>query len=184
MCDHAERRPTAKRDSLGRITVVMQCPCGAALGILRYADLNGLPLGDLPPFDEAAHEALTTAVWKAEQARRDLERRMSEDAPRAEGDWWERYDAYLESPAWREKRELVLRRDRGRCKAQLHGCRGSATEVHHVRYTHVGREPLFDLEAVCGHCHRDLTVMDRQGRKVEQLWPPYEPIAALEEQWT
>jgi hypothetical protein len=175
-CGHDERRPTAKRDSLGRVTVVMQCPCGAALGILKYADLNGLSLGELPPFDEAAHEALRDAQYQAAQARRDFDRRMAQDsapATPAAPEFWESYTAYLDSPAWREKRDLVLRRDGGRCRARLFGCRGTASEVHHIRYTHVGREPLFDLEAVCSHCHRDLTVMDRKGRRAEQVFPAY-----------
>jgi len=158
------------------VTVVMQCPCGEALGTLKYADLNGLSLGELPPFDETAHETHTSAMWKAAQARRDLLYQTGQDASPRDGGFWAKYDEYLNSPAWLEKRELVLRRDAGRCRAKLPGCRGAATEVHHLRYTHVGREPLFDLESVCRHCHRDLTTMDRSGRKVEQIWPTYEPL--------
>jgi 5-methylcytosine-specific restriction endonuclease McrA len=62
----------------------------------------------------------------------------------------ERYKQYLQSEAWRRRRELVLRRALGICE----GCgQASATEVHHLTYDHVGNEFLWELVAICRDCH-------------------------------
>ena len=79
------------------------------------------------------------------EAEADAERR------RQNADLWERYDAYLDSPAWAHRRQLVLRRAGGICE----GCGTEpAREVHHLTYQRVGHEMLFDLVAVCADCHR------------------------------
>jgi 5-methylcytosine-specific restriction endonuclease McrA len=60
------------------------------------------------------------------------------------------YDAYMASPAWRRKRQMVLDRDGGICQ----GCRKhAASEVHHMTYVRFGCEMLFDLVSVCEDCH-------------------------------
>jgi hypothetical protein len=76
--------------------------------------------------------------------------------------WWDAYNAYLNSPDWRHKRSLVLRRAGETCE----GCRNAkATQVHHRKYPEgcfpgfpewIAREKLFDLVAICPDCHRDL----------------------------
>jgi 5-methylcytosine-specific restriction endonuclease McrA len=60
------------------------------------------------------------------------------------------YEEYINSPAWRFKRQLVLDRDGGICQ----GCRKrEAQEVHHLTYVRFGAEMLFDLISVCTDCH-------------------------------
>lgn len=60
------------------------------------------------------------------------------------------YQAYLDSPGWREKREAVRLRALGRCEF----CRAAMAHVHHVRYPkRLGDEPVSDLVAVCETCH-------------------------------
>ena|SRR5688572_22423761 len=67
---------------------------------------------------------------------------------RAEQRRW--YDQYLNSPRWRAIRRAVMERAQGLCE----GCRRRpATEVHHLTYAHVGDEFLWELKAVCDHCH-------------------------------
>jgi len=67
--------------------------------------------------------------------------------------WWQWYNGYMQSDVWQRRRQQVLRRARGICEA----CQvAAATEVHHLNYNHVGREPLFDLVAVCEQCHQQL----------------------------
>lgn len=64
---------------------------------------------------------------------------------------FESYEAYLESPLWKSIRLRVLKRDRWKC----FGCRGSAWQVHHRKYTYAnlsGRD-THGLSAVCGTCH-------------------------------
>ena len=71
---------------------------------------------------------------------------------RAEQDaaWWDRYDNYLQSDAWRRLRPLVFQRAGGICE----GCRrAEATQVHHLTYKNVTCEFLWELVAVCPDCH-------------------------------
>lgn len=77
---------------------------------------------------------------------------------------WNEYEAYINSPEWKAKSALVLRRDNYECKANLSGCRGRATDAHHLTYEHFRNEPLFDLIAVCRPCHDKITNMDRERR--------------------
>lgn len=60
------------------------------------------------------------------------------------------YYSYLQTPAWKEKREAVFKRDNYKCQA-CH--KNKATEVHHKTYTNLFNEPLFDLVSICRQCH-------------------------------
>lgn len=87
------------------------------------------------------------AAWRQESAERD--RKRHDDNAR----WWQQYNAYLRSDAWRAKRAQVLERAQHLCEA----CGiARAVEAHHTTYKHVGREPLFELRAVCHSCHEQL----------------------------
>lgn len=64
--------------------------------------------------------------------------------------WDSEYQDYLKSSEWREKRELVIRRAGNICE----GCgKAPIEEIHHLTYTRVKREMLFDLVGVCKSCH-------------------------------
>src|SRR5205807_4467434 len=64
--------------------------------------------------------------------------------------WQVQYASYLQSDAWREKREMVFARSGGLCE----GCRlKRAVQVHHLTYEHLGNELLWELAAVCLDCH-------------------------------
>ncbi len=67
--------------------------------------------------------------------------------------WWGAYNTYLKSNHWRDLREQVLYRDGYQCQLNLYGCTQAATQVHHLTYEHVTREPLADLVSVCNTCH-------------------------------
>ena len=58
------------------------------------------------------------------------------------------YKEYLDSPAWKMKRDDVIKRDGGQCV-----CSAQATVVHHKTYCNIGKEPLSDLVALCEECH-------------------------------
>jgi hypothetical protein len=64
-----------------------------------------------------------------------------------------RYQAYLNSPKWKAKRILVLRRAKYKCEKCK---RRQATQIHHKTYERVFNEPLSDLLAVCAPCHRQI----------------------------
>jgi 5-methylcytosine-specific restriction endonuclease McrA len=79
-------------------------------------------------------------------------------------EWFNQYSKYLQSPEWKKKRELVLKRDNYKCQACLTGL---ATQVHHKSYEFVdlsGSEPCFDLIAVCYPCHCKIEEMKKNNR--------------------
>lgn len=62
-----------------------------------------------------------------------------------------KYQAYLFSEEWKNRRSKVFKRAQGLCE----GCLDArATEVHHLSYAHVFDELLFELVALCDECHR------------------------------
>ena len=67
--------------------------------------------------------------------------------------WWSKYNAYLKSSRWKDKRLRVLKRDGNQCQAC---CRRAAVAVHHLTYERVFDEPLYDLVSICETCHEGL----------------------------
>lgn len=60
------------------------------------------------------------------------------------------YDEYIDSDAWKEKRQLKLSQSGGTC--ELCGTEDSI-QIHHKTYKHLGNEPLDDLMVLCRECH-------------------------------
>jgi len=60
------------------------------------------------------------------------------------------YHEYLQSSAWRLKRDAVMKRDNRLCQGCL---KNQATQVHHLTYDRIFNEMLFDLVAICHECH-------------------------------
>jgi hypothetical protein len=84
-----------------------------------------------------ARQVAEMARWRAAQQRESKE-------------WWRRYTAYLQTPAWHARRRRVLARADHLCE----GCREQpATQVHHLTYQRLEHEMLFDLVAICDACH-------------------------------
>ena len=75
------------------------------------------------------------------------------------------YEAYLDSDAWRHKRDAVLLRAGSSCEAA--GCGEAATEVHHKWYPRVwGTEELDSLIALCHEHH--LAAHHREGKHIRR----------------
>ena len=109
---------------------------------------------ELPEFDDAKHDAYKAARKAALSTvdQKYVEIQLRRWKGKEDGDSYYRqaHSAYLESPAWKDRRRLVLERAQGLCE----GCRkAGATEVHHLSYFHSGQELLFELVALCGDCH-------------------------------
>lgn len=60
------------------------------------------------------------------------------------------YRKYLQSPEWKEKRARVLAAANYRCELCK---RKKATQVHHLTYKRIFKEPPEDLIAICRFCH-------------------------------
>jgi 5-methylcytosine-specific restriction endonuclease McrA len=144
-CETTEIRRRTKRG--GVVVYVRQClQCGAQVGSeISKAHPDIVRLATCEPFDDdlVARVHLTRQAVVEERQRQQVE---ADDA------WWDTYNAYLRTAAWAERRAKVLKRDNYLCQACLSA---RATEAHHLTYKHVGREPLFELVAVCATCHHE-----------------------------
>ena len=154
-CFHGQMVLTVKVASNGVKFYKKQCPtCGEAGPSLPHAQLSYAAREAAIPKDEEI-----AARWRDRKLERfrelQAEFQASQGQQKASDDdeWWRWYSAYLQTPAWRNRRSAVLRRDGGLCQ----GCLlASATQVHHKTYEHVGSEFLFELETICDECHERL----------------------------
>lgn len=76
-----------------------------------------------------------------------------------------KYHQYLESPEWKEKRELIFKRDGyicTKCKSR------SAFHAHHLTYENIFNEKLEDLISVCAECHSQIH-FDELMQKIDNL---------------
>lgn len=142
-CLHPVREVRARTIRGGGVQFVYQCVrCGEPISqpIARSEALR-INNGKKPaPFD---HDLLES--W-----RRKFSEAIAKVDEEINGKWWSGYNQYLKSPEWAARREKVLNRAGGMCEGCLER---RATQVHHLTYKHVGREPLFDLVAICDECH-------------------------------
>jgi 5-methylcytosine-specific restriction endonuclease McrA len=78
--------------------------------------------------------------WKEREA----ERKRQEEQRRYD------YEAYPLTPEWADIRKKIFKRANGICE----GCGTEpAEQVHHLTYEHCRNEFLWELVAVCRHCH-------------------------------
>lgn len=154
-CEHGRTELRRRKDSLGRPFYQWQCmECGYGVGS-PVAKSSVKKIWEVKDWDTELQEQ--SSRLESEHRQFLIQQRQG-DIETQNAEWWAKYDAYLKSPEWAERRKLVLERDDHQCKA----CnKRRATQVHHLSYKHVGREPLFELVAVCVPCHEQLTGMDR-----------------------
>lgn len=148
-CDHTAVRQRTL--SNGVLIYALQClDCGRQIRAVSKNAPEVLEMPSRMPFDEHLKER-----WRQRQQEHYDTQRASREQRQQDHDteWWQRYNAYLLTPAWRAKRAAVLARANGTCE----GCaQRLATQVHHTTYAHVGNELLFELVAVCDTCHHIL----------------------------
>lgn len=143
----------------GAVQVLLQCStCGKALGGAHKRDQHP-DWADYPLWDADLRAAFDYTL--TDRFREDQEARFAVLAVRST-EWFQHYDAYLDTPLWRARRQRVLQRAKWLCE----GCGDrEATQAHHLRYPRdcvpgspewTAQEKLFDLVAVCDRCHRDV----------------------------
>jgi 5-methylcytosine-specific restriction endonuclease McrA len=147
-CEHDRTEVRRRVSDSGRVSYWPQCLC---CGRFPKGQVAKATLAD-PDAVPNADDTLSDAYYAAQRRRQAaIEQRhvRLQKRERAEHRRW--YDQYLNSPRWRAIRRAVMERAQGLCE----GCRRRpATEVHHLTYEHVGDELLWELKAVCDHCHR------------------------------
>jgi hypothetical protein len=143
VCAHEQTEVRKKLNAGGQWMLRKQCvACGRAAS-------SNLAHSTVPAIDACPHwDEVLERRGEAQARQRFEELRVAADQA-----WREAYERYLLSPEWRERRAAGMRRARGMCE----GCgKARAVQVHHLTYTRVGREMLFDLVAVCDPCHDEI----------------------------
>lgn len=157
ICEHPDERLYRQTYTNGIEHVVLKCPhCGHHFRSVSKASFTPDEYQALPEWDESIRQRYheqRQAHWERESEERRLEITRE-------------YHAYLQTPQWRQRRARRLALDGGRCQAQLDGCTGHATEVHHLDYK-LRPEPLFNLVSVCRTCHEQISRMEGRIREDE-----------------
>jgi 5-methylcytosine-specific restriction endonuclease McrA len=146
-CSHPKTEKRKKIQGNGVTVGKEQCLiCGTAVRHLYKK--SGVNVFSLPPWDEGVVKAWQKK-WDVYRDARQTEWEAGRTAEQQA--WRDRYQEYLQTPQWKEKRDKVLKRDNHTCQ----GCLvNRAYTVHHKTYDRVGREMPFDLESICFECHR------------------------------
>lgn len=154
----------------GYVQVKEQCiNCGnvkpSAIGGFSKEQKDTLPLLDAS-LRELRYQVIQAQYSEARhKINEGRQKRYTESLQERKDAWLSEYTKYLDSPEWRHKRELVLKRDEYLCQCCL---KNYATQVHHKSYEFEdlsGSIPAFDLVAVCGPCHERIEEMKRNNRK-------------------
>ena len=145
-CKHEVTELRCKTNSAGVRNYRKQCRlCGALVETVKARSLTLAEKDSAPDWDEALRERWDAAKIDYHQQQKQQERE------RESAEFWDWYGAYLQTPEWKRRRDLVFQRANGICE----GCRSvPASFVHHLTYGRRGNELLFDLVAVCGPCHQ------------------------------
>jgi hypothetical protein len=144
-CCHPLEELRRRTFSNGTVHYVRQClSCGRASNAIARRQLSEEQMQQAPDYDEQLAERYQAACL--EERRRKLERRRAELEPWRSAE----YRDYLQSPRWAVLRRRVIERAGGVCE----GCRSrAAVNVHHLTYSHIFHEFLWELVAVCRECH-------------------------------
>jgi 5-methylcytosine-specific restriction endonuclease McrA len=170
--DHARAVLVQAVTNSGRKTLAEQCPdCGAvAKAEGKLADHPGLPLMDVEAARRRENAIGDAAKLRNANIRQRFAMRKANE-PERSAEWFAAYDAYLRTPEWQRRRNMVLDRDRHHCQAMFAGCQTAAREVHHASarayamHDAMGHAPLWELQAICTSCHQRLTEWERGGNR-------------------
>jgi hypothetical protein len=146
-CPHTKTEVRRKTISGGAIYASVQClTCGKNV---RFVPKNTVKFCCIPLFDEALEE------WGKQQVDEFFKKRQQRyefNRQNHVGEFWEKYNAYLQSYHWSEIRRQVLERDNW-CQACFEQ---AATQAHHLSYDSFKRYGIsFAIECVgvCKACH-------------------------------
>jgi len=109
-CDHAHIHMRRRLVANNVTHVYRQCvDCGKSFGAVGSRDLLPGMVAAMAPFDEELRERRS-----AERAARWQELAAQSRGQRS-AEWWAAYHAYLDTPAWQERRTQVMQRCRRIC---------------------------------------------------------------------
>lgn len=140
-CKHLHQNIVRRTLRGGSTAIVRQCAdCGDALpNPIKKSSIGGNE-ESLPQFDGCLGEAWRDARQREVAEALEFFRTAAKASHRE----------YLKSAVWARKRAAVMKRANGICEGCLEA---PATAVHHLDYSHLGDELLWELVAVCDSCH-------------------------------
>ena len=156
LCNHENSEVTKHFDKLGRTIFIHQCSfCGRRCKqqVSKQCATGSEPLFNTDA-EKKAHELSNDLSWKRSHylTERGIKHREAQEKDqrikrRAT------YESYLKTQEWSDKRQRVLIRDNFLCQ----GCLiNRATQVHHITYSHLGKELFFQLISLCDDCHKKI----------------------------
>lgn len=160
-CKHEKTRPTYATKSNGVVCVYLQCvECGEKTKEERKA---GYDVAKLPPFDKELQERtrnklreISAQLWSDWQEER--QREFENKQGKQNEDFWRKYNAYLQTPHWKQVRRRVLIRDSFLCQNCFTKLTDSNAHVHHISYEaykRLGYSFAFECVSLCRTCHDD-----------------------------
>lgn len=148
-CEHSQTRLVRYQTASEVLTARRQCllcddMVGGAVKKTEIEHFQSLPIVTCAEVERLRKERWerTTSVY--------AEGRENQNAA-----FWRFYNKYINSDAWRTKRQQAIQRAAGSCA----GCNASLRSpihVHHLTYDHLGDELLFELVVICERCHQKL----------------------------
>lgn len=137
-CGHANPVMVKAKDSAGRAYYIKQCQTcyrklGSNIGKEHATGREPAMIEVDWDYFYQGRSRIKQAMWQEQHE-----------------EWLDEHNAYLQSPEWKAKRLLVLKRCNGICEGCL---QRKATIVHHLTYAHWRNELLFELVGVCDCCH-------------------------------
>lgn len=143
-CDHPRSEVRERTIANGGIQWRKQClVCGRSTSnpIKREAGK------DVPTWDSDLERSYEQHI---EKQRAVLENQFIQQTLAIESGTDATYSSYLATDEWKQKRKLILERDKYICQGCL---TAEAEEVHHLSYDDVPNELMFDLVSLCRNCH-------------------------------
>lgn len=161
-CDHMQIQPTRAKKSNGVICVYLQCKqCGDKIREVRKA---GYDVDRLPWFDEQFRERqLKRNEVIRERLRWQWFSEQKDEQKNKQGEFWEKYNAYLQSPHWGKLRRQVIVRDGFRCQNCFQKVTDATAHVHHLSYVgfrRIGHSFAFEVVTLCRNCHLEYHTED------------------------
>jgi len=166
-CEHPSQKMTKRVLKKGVIQYVFQClTCGTSCSkAIKKDEALKMSDGFMSDFNEELlnfnNNQYRNELNQIEEKYKLLKKKEIDLRKNKEDDFFQEYSDYLLSNEWNVKRQKVLLRANYICESCLEN---QATQVHHLTYKHVFKEPLFELVAICETCHDFLhEETDKQG---------------------
>ena len=142
-CKHERTSPAYRFQKNGSRHYGIQCLDCGNFEVMKKAEIEAIqPLSTVPEIDQELADSYQEAERQRQEKIYDWHR----------NEFFNKYNAYLQTYRWAVKRAAVLKRD-PICKA----CGIAESEqAHHLTYAHVGDEPLYELVGVCCRCHEKI----------------------------